>query len=637
MIATTNAIAKIAALAAGLGLVAMSFASFAPAAKAATVDDQIAALMAQIAALQGGSASAGTTFTMDLTLGSTGAEVTALQSWLISKGYSIPAGATGYFGAQTQSALAAYQAASGISPASGYFGPITRAKVNAAGGSTGSTGGSTSNGDLSGGEASLGVVTSSSGDDDEAEEGATGDVAEFEFDVDDADIEISRIDLEFAFQGATSTEESEPWNTFDTITILDENGDEIASEDVSEEDDWLEEDNIPYAFRFSGLDWVIEGDETAKFTVQVEVQGSVDGADTTIPWTVDVANDGVRGIDGEGLDQYTGEAGDSDAVSFDIVEEGQGEALNVNTSSEDPDSTTLEVKDDASSDWYTVFVFDLEAEESDIEVDTIPVDFTVSSGELVSSMINDAKLVIDGEEFDDFDFTTAGDEFGSTTFDIDGDLVIDADSEVTVEVMVKFAAANGTNFDQGDTIAASVVGANIDGDGSDSVTGTGNATGETHTLAVDGLMAELVETDVDVNTDATPDTGTFKITIALTAFGDDVYVKATTTTEDTTLSAVGASTGWNYDLTGTTTTASTDSTVDSTADTTTSGGLDYFEINEGDTEEFTLTVVGSSVTSIFSQLKLGAIQYGTTTADAFAQTLYVEENDYKTASVNLRN
>ena len=86
MVATTNAIAKIAAVVAGLGLVAMSFASFAAPAKAATADElqaQINALLAQIAAMNGGS-SASATFTMDLTLGSSGAEVTALHNWLIN-------------------------------------------------------------------------------------------------------------------------------------------------------------------------------------------------------------------------------------------------------------------------------------------------------------------------------------------------------------------------------------------------------------------------------------------------------------------------------------------------------------------------------------------------------------------------
>jgi hypothetical protein len=69
-------------------------------------------------------------FTRDLHIGMRGDDVTALQQFLIANGYQIPAGATGYFGVQTRSALAAYQAANNISPAVGYFGPITRAIVN---------------------------------------------------------------------------------------------------------------------------------------------------------------------------------------------------------------------------------------------------------------------------------------------------------------------------------------------------------------------------------------------------------------------------------------------------------------------------------------------------------------------------
>lgn len=48
----------------------------------------------------------------NFTLGSTGEAVRALQIWLIARGYAIPAGATAYFGPQTQAALARYWAAS---------------------------------------------------------------------------------------------------------------------------------------------------------------------------------------------------------------------------------------------------------------------------------------------------------------------------------------------------------------------------------------------------------------------------------------------------------------------------------------------------------------------------------------------
>ena len=63
----------------------------------------------------------------NLSLGSKGAEVIALQTFLESKGLLVmPAGvAKGYFGPRTKAALAAYQVSVDV-PATGYYGPITR-------------------------------------------------------------------------------------------------------------------------------------------------------------------------------------------------------------------------------------------------------------------------------------------------------------------------------------------------------------------------------------------------------------------------------------------------------------------------------------------------------------------------------
>lgn len=108
-------------------------------AQTADIQAQIASLLAQIQALQsqllisqGSSAAAAYNFAADLKVGSKGADVTALQSFLESKGQlTMPAGvAKGYFGNVTKAALAAYQASVGISPAVGYFGPKSRAYVN---------------------------------------------------------------------------------------------------------------------------------------------------------------------------------------------------------------------------------------------------------------------------------------------------------------------------------------------------------------------------------------------------------------------------------------------------------------------------------------------------------------------------
>lgn len=80
-------------------------------------------------------------FTTNLTIGSRGADVVMLQSFLESKGLlTMPAGvAKGYFGALTKSAVVAYQISKGVTPTSGYFGPLTRAVANADGASTTTT------------------------------------------------------------------------------------------------------------------------------------------------------------------------------------------------------------------------------------------------------------------------------------------------------------------------------------------------------------------------------------------------------------------------------------------------------------------------------------------------------------------
>ncbi len=77
-----------------------------------------------------------TTFARDLTLGSDGVDVAILQQLLIRRGgvaaaALAKAGATGYFGTITQNALIEFQKSTGITPAAGYFGAKSRARINA--------------------------------------------------------------------------------------------------------------------------------------------------------------------------------------------------------------------------------------------------------------------------------------------------------------------------------------------------------------------------------------------------------------------------------------------------------------------------------------------------------------------------
>ena len=109
---------------------------------------QLTALVSQLQAAQGGNVvSTSYTFTQNLTLGSKGAEVKTLQQYLNANGAQVAATGAGspgnestYFGPATKAALAKWQAAHGVTPASGYFGALTRAKIVSLGGGV-STGG----------------------------------------------------------------------------------------------------------------------------------------------------------------------------------------------------------------------------------------------------------------------------------------------------------------------------------------------------------------------------------------------------------------------------------------------------------------------------------------------------------------
>ena len=100
----------------------------------AELQAQINALLAQLQTLQAQQAGTATacTFTRSLYLGvSAGDDVMCLQQYLNSAGSQVAASGAGSpgsetrtYGPLTQAAVAKWQAANGVSPAVGYFGPI---------------------------------------------------------------------------------------------------------------------------------------------------------------------------------------------------------------------------------------------------------------------------------------------------------------------------------------------------------------------------------------------------------------------------------------------------------------------------------------------------------------------------------
>ena len=591
-------------------------------------------------------------FHTNLTVGSRGADVTALQALLISKGYLAIAAPTGYFGELTRAALAKWQAAVGISPTAGYFGAKSRAAIGGAptGGSTGGSvacppgfvcspvGGSTG-GTVSGTESSLENFDLK--DEDDPEEGDTKALlATAEFDVEDGDARLERAD--FLFQATNGNDEEDPWKVFDKAYLMMGNK-VIASMDVDNESDWSDEGNTSpetYRLRFSGLSNVIlKMDSTVELGIAVDVASNVDGADSgDAEWTVNVADDGIRALDGSGVDQYTGD--DADDVTFDINEAGDQEDLTVRDSNDNPDSMTLKVEDDRNSDWYSVLKFELEANEGDIEIQKLPVIVTYTGNTTMAKIVNDAQIVVDGKTFDDYTATNNG---SSTTylFDIDdNDLVIGADDTVDASFELKFNKTSASTYAEGATVEANMTSTEvdaIDAEGADNLDASqldGSADGEVMTLRQQGISVEFVSAatpTVKANSDTTvaDDEGVFSLTFDVTAFEEDAYIGLTASTSVTT-------TGVTYRIedssnntisTGTTTAASLERV---------SGGNqtgNYIRLSDGQTARFKLNVNYDPTAQGTYRVQLVSVNFNDTQATADTVQATQPEEDYQTTNL----
>lgn len=476
---------------------------------------QIDALLAQLAGMQTGTTTTVTgpafVFSGTMRAGMSGPGVATLQGALNAV-QNPDIVVDSKFGPATMAAVKQFQASQGL-VADGIVGPQTGAALAAASttvivvptgnlpeGCTSTSGYSSTTGKkcdegttpsgfptTGGDEASLSKFSMDSEDD--AEEGQMMHVATIEFDVEDGDAMVERLDLTFDNANVGVGADDEPWDVFETLTLM-VDGDEIAEMDINDEDDW-NEDNNPFVFRLTGLDYVVEEGETAEIEVYLTAEGNVD-APANADWIIYVDNEGVRTIDTAGITSYIGKT--SDTVSFGVDEEGGDEDIQINSSNDDPNSSLLKVDENDDSDWYEVFVFELEAEENDIEVEDLVLEVLTTDGNY-EDLVNDMKIEIDGEEFDDFE-VAAGTEATTSadlTFDIDKDFTIDGDEEVMVSVWVEFKKADQDNdgiadgaYDDTGVEKIQVGVRSVTGEGVDDVSDTSTLNGQVHTLTLAG-------------------------------------------------------------------------------------------------------------------------------------------------------
>lgn len=585
-------------------------------------------------------------FSRSLTVGSTGADVTQLQTALESTGdLVIPVGVSkGYFGALTKSALASYQAKNGIAPAVGYFGPVTQSSfatkcstVPTTPTNNSNNSSSNSSSDLEGGAGSVDTydLISSLNNEEVGEDEEDVEVAGVEIEVSDSsDIEITAVKLDFA-QGTATNDDFEDFA--DEISIwLD--GEEVGRASAGK----FDEDN-GYASTIT-LDKgaIIRSNDTADLVVAVSGARSLDSDDEGKTWTVDFAS--IRFKDAQGVTISEDPLTAVRTFSFEAFASAADAELKITTDGKDEinDAHVIDIDDNDDTDNVPLLRFEVEVEgKSDLTIDDFPVFFTVTGATDVDALISTAYLYVDGEEVGSENVSSSA-TTATTTFD---DLDLELEAGETYEFVIKadFNPTADAGVTDGDTIKAEVRAGERaaidveDESGEDLVAGdrTGTALGDAHEIRDKGINVKFVGssyTKTTSDTSGVDESVEFVLEFEVTAFGGDIYVDKTCGYGDT---AIATSTVFSVD--NDTDDSSTCSDFDSTGDEGTNG----FLVNEDQTETFELTVLataneGSAGTGTAYKVQINGIGYALT--DANGTTIYnFDLADYDSKSVTVFN
>jgi hypothetical protein len=282
----------------------------------------------------------------------------------------MPAGvAYGYFGPLTKAAVAKWQAANGVSPAAGYWGPISRAKANAMGGSTtvpGSQAGITTPGV----EGTITVTKNpnpASGT--KVYEGdSKRSVLGIKLEAKGSDMKVERIKLDLDETGNTATTDSQFYTKFGNKIYIMDGSTVLASADLNS--GTVVEESNEISITLSGMSFIVPKDTIKVLTVALDAKSSWDSTYDTDSWTVGVPIDGVRALDGVSVNQY----GPSAAFSNSVTSEGElaeSATLTVSTASDTPQDSelvcTLSSTED-ECDQLELLKFNIKAEKDNVIV-----------------------------------------------------------------------------------------------------------------------------------------------------------------------------------------------------------------------------------------------------------------------------
>lgn len=633
---------KFVALTLGLAMV-FGVAAPASAVTIAELQTQIEALMAQLAALQGGAnANTSYTFTQNLTVGSTGADVTSLQQFLVGKGFlNMPTGvAYGYFGPLTKAAVAAWQAANGISPAVGYWGPISRAAANAAGGTTtgGTTTGSTAGITTPGVEGTITATkapTPASGV--KLYEGATKTgVFALELEAKTSDMKVERVKVQLPSTAFYNKIASRMY-VMDGSTVL-------ASVDLNSNTVVKESSN--YYITIAGFNFVVPKDTKKTLTLAVDGLASWDSTDNG-SYTLTLPVDGVRAIDGAGINQYTPSTAITNSLtaSATLVDSAStAVSLNVNT----PKASEVVAaggSDEDELDGLELLKFDVRVEKDDVTVTDLVVDMTAtgSTATTTTGYLYDGSTLVASDSID-----TDG-HSGFTFSNIDYVIPKDTTKTFTFKVDVKDATTAATVF------TADIDTADITSENSQAtaITETGSATGESITVRSVGPEFSLVSKTITKGATAlqnnySTSTAQADFVIRVKAVGGDIMFgnAASTTGSFVTNDGNGASvTSPSFIVyaggAATATGGASTTSITVPSGVVTSGLTDSFTLQENNTVDIPVSFLIEGRTTAGTAVSTGSYAIGianlnwVSSAGLQASTFMSGVNEWRTSTVSL--
>ncbi len=659
-----NRIAKIGALTVGMTFALGVLATPAGAQTIAELQAQINALMAQLAALQGSTVStgttSGTTFTQNLTLGSTGTEVTALQQVLVAQGHLVmPVGvAYGYFGPLTQAAVSKWQAANGVSPTAGYWGPISRAKYASMGGTVtvpgttvpGTTVGITTPG-VEGTITASKSATPASGTK-VYEGGSRVGVLGIKLEAKISDIRVERVKLQLSSVTSGNSDQQFYTKIADRIHVMD--GSTVLSSMDLNANTVVKEGSL-YYITITGFNFVVPKDATKVLTIAIDPKTSWDSTYDNDSWKLTIPVDGVRGVDGAGVNEYspTTAFNNEFTSAADVVDSA---ALTVSLANNTP-ATSQVIANEGSSDneldGLTLAIFDFKGEKDQVLVTDLVVDLVRGGGNNVATATT--AYVYDGSTLVGSASVAGTSATAATATFSDIDWVIPAGTTRTLAFKVDIDSAALA----ADTYAASIgvvtaVGTAVTSENSvgSSITETGSAQGKTITIRKVGPEISLVSKSITTNgvpqgnpaagvTSTSSLTATFNLkikavggtlTLGTVASGTPVVASSTTSFK---VYRNGA-----YD--GTVSSAATSTSYNVVTGSCTSSGTNSCTLADGAEVTFPVTfqiqgrpVGGTGFTNGLYSVQFEGIQWFNATTGAVQTTTFMAgENDWRTADVS---